>query len=304
VKEAPSVLTIVVPAWKPDDLDAALSSIAAQTDTRFECHVFDDAGPPAVAQIAARYPQFRYTRFERNLGGTSLAAQWNRCLEEVRTPWVWLFSDDDTMQPYCVAAFHAARERLPHCAVFQFAVDMVGPDLTPLLWRSVPPAHESAAQFLAARLEQRRLSCLPDHVFHLPTLRRQHGGLVEFPLAWNSDDASWLVLGAEHGIGGIPEATVAWRQSGRNVSDGSYRREDKLQADLVFVRWLQARPDLRETAARRMPRWLGTRLARVYGFRAADTPRLIAHLGPRLAARALPWFLAVRVRDARKPAVD
>lgn len=293
-------LVIVVPVFKPQFLHQALASIAAQTDRRFECRVFDDAGPPELARICAEFPAFRYHRFDRNLGGHDLVAQWNRCLAEVQeqgdAPWVWLFSDDDVMAPNCVAEFHAARARQPQCRVFQFALDMVGEDLQPVLWQNVPPALESAAEFVTARLRQRRLSCLPEHVFHAPTLRAL-GGLVNLPLAWGADDATWARLGQQGGIGGVPQAKVLWRQSGHNISRGEHRRDEKLAADLQFLQWLRQQPGLREVVQAHGARWLGTRLSRVYGWGLRDLPRLRARLGPE-AARALAWAAAVLLRDA------
>src|SRR5690348_11740615 len=104
------VLAIVIPAYKPDFLRAALDSIAAQTDRRFRVYIGDDCGPPAIAEASAELAKkgvdVVYHRFGDNLGGRSLPAQWNRCVGLSTEPWVWLFSDDDVMAPDCVAAIH------------------------------------------------------------------------------------------------------------------------------------------------------------------------------------------------------
>ncbi len=267
-------LAIVVPAWKAAFLQQALASIAAQTDPRYVCHVFDDAGDPAVARICAQFPQFHYSRFDTNLGGTSLVAHWNRCLARVPEPWVWLFSDDDVMAPECVAAFHAVQKQRPACRVFQFAVDMVSSDLASVWWRSIPPAWECAADFVAARLAGRRLSCLPDHVFHWPTLRDGLGGFIDFPLAWNADDAAWAWLGRQHGMGGVPQAKVLWRQSEHNISNAAHGRWSKLGADIAYLQWLKKQALLPPATRRLAEVWLGARLVRLYAFSGAEWPRV------------------------------
>jgi hypothetical protein len=289
-------LVVIVPAWKPDFLRAALQSIANQTDKRFRCQIFDDAAVPEVASICAEFPQFDYLRFDSNLGGQSLVAHWNRCLARVPEPWVWLFSDDDVMSPGCVAAFQAARASLPAPRLFQFAVDMVSADLQTVLWAALPPALESASAFLRARLGHRRLSCVPEHVFHAPTLRHLHGGFVDFPMAWGSDDATWALLGRVAGIAGVPQAKVMWRQSALNISNGGYRRWEKLACDLEFLDWLQHHV-LLDAAARRLTwRWLGTRMKRQYAMDWRDLPRLAGSMPPRRWP-ALAWAVLIAGRD-------
>ena len=300
INTADDGLCIVVPAFRATYLREALASIAAQTDTQITCHVFDDAGESGVARVCAEFPAFNYTRFDENLGGKSLVAQWNRCLAQVRGPWVWLFSDDDVMAPNAVQAFKVARQRQPECAVFQFALEMVSADLQRVFWSSMPPALESSSDFLGARLAQRRLSCLPEHVFHLPTLRALNGGFVSLPLAWNADDATWALLGQAHGIGGIQEAKVLWRQSAQNISNAAHLNWEKLAADVEYLHWLAAHGFLVGEARKQSARWLGTRLVRLYQFGVADLPRLLNQV-PAGQRRALAWAALVALRDALSP---
>ena len=288
-------LAIVVPAWKPDFLRAALQSIANQTDPGFRCQIFDDAAVPEVAAICHEFPQFDYLRFDSNLGGESLVAHWNRCLALVPEAWVWMFSDDDVMAPNCVAAWRAARQRQPAPRLLQFAVDMVSADLQTVLWGSTPPALESGSDFVLARLGHRRLSCVPEHVFHAPTLRELDGGFVDFPMAWGSDDATWALLGQCAGIAGVPEAKILWRQSDMNISNGSYRRWEKLACDLGLLDWLRQRGLLNARATRLAWRWLGTRLVRQYSLGWRDLPRLTSLL-PLRRWPALPWAVLIALR--------
>ena len=106
-------LAIVIPAYKAEFLEEALASLEAQTDRRFRVYVGDDASPGALEVICDRHRQqldLSYHRFAENRGRDYLVDQWHRCIGLSSEPWIWLFSDDDVMEPGCVAAFYAALE--------------------------------------------------------------------------------------------------------------------------------------------------------------------------------------------------
>jgi glycosyltransferase involved in cell wall biosynthesis len=270
----PSNIAVVVPAWKPDFLREALSSIAAQAGLPFDVYIFDDAGPTTVADICREFPGFHYHRFDENMGRVSLVAHWNRCLHQVHNEWVWLFSDDDVMCQGSIQAVQAAIRANSDKSVLQLAVKMMNTDLTQTIWASEPPLIESARSFLKARFSGERLSCLPDHVFSWDRLRKMNGGVFDFPLAWNSDDATWIAMAHPGGLLGVPQGQVLWRQSSLNISADSGQRWTKLAADLKFLTFLHERslldPDIRKLSRR----WLRRRLTELYGFGFRDGPRL------------------------------
>lgn len=86
-------LAIIIPAYKPDFLESALSSVAAQTCHDFTVYVCDDASPYDIRSIVNGFASsidIQYTRFEDNLGGTDLVGQWNRCLASAQDEeWTW-----------------------------------------------------------------------------------------------------------------------------------------------------------------------------------------------------------------------
>src|ERR1039457_4715108 len=102
-------LAIVIPAYKTKFLRESLQSIAGQTNRNFQLYIGDDGSPEPVADIVREFSKklpLKYHRFDHNLGGTSLVQQWERCVRLSQEPWVWLFSDDDVMEPDCVASFY------------------------------------------------------------------------------------------------------------------------------------------------------------------------------------------------------
>lgn len=95
-------LAIVIPAYKSTFLAAALDSIAVQTCQDFTLYIGDDNRPNHLGAIVDRYRDrinLVYHRFDTNLGGKDLVAQWERCIDMSQgEEWIWLFSDDDVME--------------------------------------------------------------------------------------------------------------------------------------------------------------------------------------------------------------
>lgn len=292
-----NLLTIVVPAWKPDFLDAALQSIAKQTDQRFSVIVFDDAGPPEIRRIAQSYPNFSYVRFEENVGGSDLIGHWNRCLRQIDAPWVWLFSDDDVMTEECVGGFYESLSRAPEAKLFKFKVKQVDESLVTL--RESPAAlHETASEFIDARFRSAQISCVPDHIFNWHELRRREQGFVDFPLAWNSDDATWVALARQTGIYGIQQGEVLWRQSGKNISASSKNAFSKLKADVQYLNWLRYNGDLR--SYRPAVCWLAARISYAYGFRLSQSRQVLRMLPAWLTPASALALLYPAIRTLKR----
>lgn len=237
-----SALAIVIPAYKADFLAQALQSIADQTSRDFTVYVGDDASPHDLESICRPFAdRFRleYTRFDRNLGGEDLVGQWTRCLSLSREPWVWLFSDDDLMEPTCVAEV-LNRIRADRGAFDLYHFDVLQIDATGAVIAQSPPFAEitSALEFALARLELRLDSFAPDYVFSRAALDAV-GGFQRFPLAWCSDDATWIKLARRSGIRALRGPKVCWRNSGQNLT--AYHpalAERKFRAAELFVDWL------------------------------------------------------------------
>lgn len=106
------LLAIILPAYKSKFLRRTLLSIESQTETNFIVYLCDDASPEPLKEISkksALYPnQLIYHRFPENMGSQSLVSHWERCISLSKEPWIWLFSDDDLMDPTCVEGFYKA----------------------------------------------------------------------------------------------------------------------------------------------------------------------------------------------------
>jgi glycosyltransferase involved in cell wall biosynthesis len=238
-------LAVVIPAYKSDFLAGALESLVRQTDQRFSIYVCDDASPSNIGTVTRSVLGERayvFERFEHNLGRTSLVKQWNRCVALTREPWIWLFSDDDLMDPDCVKAFYQFLESEGETAADILRFDSWIADendkITGLHTLNVDS--ESWLEFTYGRLMGWRRSYMQQLIFRRSTLEKL-GGFLELPLAWYTDDAAVLAMGLQKKIRRIPGPRVYWRRSRKNISsDRTFKaRKNKLRAVCLFLQWVR-----------------------------------------------------------------
>ncbi len=213
-------LAIVIPAYKSTFLSAALDSIASQTCKDFTLYIGDDCSPNNIGEIVDRYRDkinLVYKRFDSNLGGRDLVAQWERCIDMTQDePWLWLFSDDDVMERNCVEEFY--KEVNEKSMYYHFDVRKI--DTAGKVIRELPkyPKRISAKEFLDMKTDGRLSSFVVEFIFNKDFFLSA-GRFVNFDLAWGSDYITILKLaGKNDGIVTIPKAKVNWRASDENIS--------------------------------------------------------------------------------------
>ena len=102
------------------------------------------------------------------------------------------------------------------------------------------PDFETVNDFLVNRLQRKRASCLPDHIFKREAFEKYCDNKIpEFPKAWNSDDALWLSLGQEKGLKKLKNCTIYIRTSGLNISSTTGYDMEKIIADYQFINWVK-----------------------------------------------------------------
>ena len=218
-------LSIVIPAYKATFLSAALDSIAAQTCLDFTLYIGDDCSPYNLADVISQYRKridIVYKRFDTNLGGKNLVAQWERCIAMTQgEPYIWLFSDDDVMGPKCVEKYLSLPEKVRNNYVVHYNIQVIndGGDIikTPCKYPQVMTAKE----YLDAKLFQNGIiSYVVEFVFPRSVYEKT-GGFQNYDLAWGSDMMTWLKFAdACKGIYTIDadDAMVRWRCSNENIS--------------------------------------------------------------------------------------
>lgn len=226
---------------------SATGAIVDRSAIRFAVHVYvgDDASSDDIESTCKDWRHkldIRYVRFNKNLGGHNLVAQWTRCIALSHEPWVWLFSDDDEMEPGCVQAWRDATNRHPEADLFHF--DVLRIDALSQILRKEPLFSDrmTSRGFLQGRLHGKIASFAPDYVFRRRTLEAVNG-FQAFPLAWCSDDATWIKIAAQgSGVRAVRGPNVRWRDSGSNISsyNSAHLANMKIEAALQFLEWLEA----------------------------------------------------------------
>ena len=242
---AASPLAIVIPAYKTKYLRATLQSIAAQTDQRFQLYVGDDASPEPVENVVREFSgkiSLRYQRFNENLGKKSLVGHWTRCLKLTSEPWLWIFSDDDLMEPGCVAAFYAELEKTAgqHDAYrFNTIVEKTSSRFPGGGTEAKPPHPklQSGKDFLCSQLRGPNNSNMQEIIFARAAWLRV--GIPDFPLAWAADDAFIASLGEPRPLCAIAAPRIHWRWSDDNITGSSSRAvaRIKLRAAARYSEW-------------------------------------------------------------------
>lgn len=236
-------IAIIIPAYKATYLSAALDSIAAQTCRDFTLYIGDDCSPEPIGNIVEQYRNrvdLVYQRFDTNLGGKDLVAQWERCIAMSQDePYIWLFSDDDVMEPNCVEELFKQIENTEGAYdLYHFDVDRIEENGS-FDWRNQDyPAVLSAYDFYRGKNSGRFSAFVVENIFSRKVYE-QSGGFVKYDMAWGSDLATWIVFSGERGMCTVPHARVKWRQSSQNITPNySFQiAERKLKAERDLLNW-------------------------------------------------------------------
>jgi glycosyltransferase involved in cell wall biosynthesis len=237
-------LAIVIPAYKIDFFEQSIASIQAQTNQNFNLYIVIDGNNADFEAVLKKYSfgaNVIFHRFADNIGRNDLVAAWTRSLTFVsEEEWVWLFSDDDEMEPGCVEEFYKKLQETNGCYdLYRFNNLRIDESGKVIANASSHPEVESSEGFLQRRLNYLTSNFVSEYIFRKQTFY-DTGGFVSFPAAWATDDATWIKLGLKTGIYTIQKANVKWRQSSKNVSgsknDKIIRRQKK-EASIQFVNW-------------------------------------------------------------------
>lgn len=244
-------LAIIIPAYKADYLDDTLKSIASQTDKRFTVYIGDDCSPDNLLSIITKYENsipIVYHRFEQNMGGQDLVNHWHRCVDlSKEEPYIWLFSDDDTMDSNCVEEFHKLPNHIKNSSLIHFNIRKIKSqkgkeDIVTDLPVFAPEM--KAGDLVKAKLTGKVVSYVVEFIFSRELYLRENR-FENFDLAWGSDFMTWLKFASasDEGIITIPSAKVNWRSSEVNISPNkSYpvtvRKIKALIQNAVFLKTL------------------------------------------------------------------
>ncbi len=235
-------VSFVLPAYKATYLKEAITSILSQTFTDFELIIVNDASPENISEIVSSFDDGRIKYFENatNIGKTNLVLQWNNCLVKASGEWVVLASDDDTYAPTYLEKMLDMVKKYPCCDLFHCRVMKIDKD-GKCIGINVPSAeYETNLDFISQRLCHNRLQTIQEFMFRKEAMLNA-GGLVNFPLAFFTDDATWTKLSI-NGVACCFEPLFKFRFSGINISSNketSDRMLLKLEACFLYTEWMR-----------------------------------------------------------------
>ena len=239
-----SKLAIIIPAYKGDFLKSAIQSIANQTCKDFTLYIGDDCSPNDLYSIVKSFENeinIVYKRFDSNLGGTDLVAQWNRCLDLVKDEnWCWLFSDDDVMESNCVECFYTAMKQYSSSKLFHFNIKIINETDEIIKQPTAFPSILNVPSFHMKKWKSQIYSYVVEYIFEKEYFL-QLGGFQPFKFAWHTDEATWTKLAHPAGLVTIDDAYVRWRRSSVNITPNNRDKhivEGKLNADIDFAKWI------------------------------------------------------------------
>lgn len=135
--DQPSLVSIVMPAYKSAFFAEALASAQAQTWPDVEIVVCDDSPDGRIAEITEQdrgpFP-VRYIRNPGNIGGR---ANYLQCFDVARGRYVKFLNDDDLLHPECVARMAATLDAHPAVTLvtsYRRLIDAEGQELPDEEW--------------------------------------------------------------------------------------------------------------------------------------------------------------------------
>ena len=240
-------LAIIIPAYKPDYLYETLESLCTQSTKDFTVYVGDDNSPYDLYKTVEQFKDkldIQYVKFDTNLGGHSLTKQWERCIDLSNEEWIWLFSDDDIANPNCVDTFYKS---IDHASkLYKFNTKIIDGN-GKLIARKFDKINLLTGRLTSQEFIDNRLasngfrSFAVEYIFHRDLYDKHK--FVEFPLAWASDDATWLIYSLENNSNiDILNCEVYWRLSGNNISSNTKDLliiDQKIESSKRFILWLK-----------------------------------------------------------------
>lgn len=236
-------LAIIIPAYKIDFFERTLQSLADQTCKDFTVYVGDDCSPADFKGLIEKYQNqldIHYTKFETNMGGKDLVAQWERCVDLSQgEPWLWLFSDDDELEPNCVECFYKTINNTDaQSNVYHFGTFVID-DKSDIVRKSPEyPQSLYGYDYYKKKMLVKIDSFVVENIFRRSVYRRNNG-FAKFDMAWGADTASWVIFAGDQPIQTIHGACVRWRQSDLNITPNTSKDVliRKLNALLNFLQW-------------------------------------------------------------------
>jgi len=232
------MLAIVIPYYKIEFFEDTLNSLASQTDKRFKVYIGDDASADKPDYLLEKFEgrfDFKYHRFEQNLGKFSLTKQWERCILLTQNEkWLKILGDDDVLDENTVKFFYENLEEVEkkELSVIRFATQKIDADGKNISQIFEHPKIERCTNFLFNKTR----SSLSEYIFRKSEFDKLK--FQNFPLGWFSDFLAVFEFSNYGNIYSINNSVTFVRISEFSISGNNDSIKKKLHAEFEFYTYL------------------------------------------------------------------
>lgn len=251
-------VSFIMTIYKRRFLKQSIDSVLAQTCRDFELVMVDDKSPEGLYDVIKEYSwepnhedlpdggrkwmvdgiPVRYYQNAEDIGEKDLVAAWDHAIEYATGEWCVLASDDDMYDPGYLQEMLRLQGKYPECDLFHCRIVVIDAEGNWMQIGEERVEFETQVQMAYTRGVLSFWQTAQEYMFRLSSLK-ELGGFVNFPLAWYSDDATWMSL-SHRGCACSSRLLFFFRQSGENISSTFARKfkEKALAADL-FKQWFR-----------------------------------------------------------------
>lgn len=231
------LISFVLPAYKIRFLDQAIRSILNQSYSNIELVIVNDASPEHLEDVVDQFedPRIKYYRNAENIGGKSLVAQWNHCINYAQGSYIVLAADDDIYEPDFAMNCISLANKYPEVDLIRSRVAQID-EMNELIGiDGVLPESCSKHQFLYYWINATAFTCIGNYMFKSTALLAKK--FIDFPFGYGADVASAISL-AENGVANTSEMLFNFRISTIQLSSSHEHLIPKLKATTMLYRWL------------------------------------------------------------------
>lgn len=233
------LVTIGIPAYKPDYIREAINSALAQSYNNVEVVVVDDKSPYDLKSIVDTFNDSRlhYYRNEKNLGYEDPANNWNRCLELAHGEYFALLCDDDLYEPEFISEMISLARKYPKIDIFRSKVRWINESNEVLGYYPTSPQYETCTNYMYDLFTGFRKQTITEF-FYRTNAFRKCGGYAHLPKAMGSDWLTIFNVSWNGGIASTIKPLVSFRSSTANLSgkgQASKNIVEKITANNLFT---------------------------------------------------------------------
>lgn len=229
-------LAIVIPYYKIDFFEETIQSLSVQTDNRFTLYIGNDASPNNPLPTINKHlkeGEYLYFDYKDNVGGTNLALQWERILENVTEDWFMILGDDDRVSPNFVEEFYKHENDYTDINLIKARNTIVkeGDIIMYDFTGTLQAKQHSSIDFFLQKMQGKMNSSLSEHIFR----KKAFKGFRKYPLAWHDDDWALLNITECGNFYFLKDTHVLIREYAGSISGNEDNLDKKNEAtDLFF----------------------------------------------------------------------